>query len=371
MSENQDQVLIDFIDSSSSGKRVAVATLNAEKSLNSLTGVMIEILDEKLEEWEHDDSIAAVMLKGAGEKAFCAGGDIRALYDEMIKHEPGTPVPRANEFFEKEYALDFQIHTYRKPIINLGHGIIMGGGLGLHAGASHRIVSERSTIAMPEITIGLYPEVGASWFLNRMPGRAGLFLGLTGTRMKAADALYAGLADFFIPRERHSEIEDKLKEMQWSDDSSENSILLNKCLRKMQAASRADYEEQISYSELRNHFDFIQDVTAVDSVLEFKNRLDELQVEDKWVAHAQKTFAAGSPTSAGVIFHQLEHTKHFSLRECFDFEYKLSCKFAMHPDFREGIRALIVDKDNNPKWSPASIMELNGPDIQKLLSYKA
>jgi len=355
----------------SQGHITAYATLNAEKSLNSLSKDMIRLLSPKLDEWAKDSNIACVVLQGAGEKAFCAGGDIVDLYKAMTSQEIGNPVPEAFEFFRMEYDLDYKIHTYPKPIINMGHGIVMGGGLGLHAGASHRILSERSMIAMPEITIGLYPDVGASWFLNRMPGRCGLFLGLTGSRMKTADALFVGLGDFYIRRDLHSEFLQKVSELSWSDDRKLNKALINKVARSYQGKSLkldgVSYYEMLNTSEVRKHFDFIQDVTSVDNISEFHDRLNNLQIDEKWIQFAKKTFLAGSPTSAGVIFEQLIHTKHFSLKECFDFEYKLSCKFAAHPDFREGIRALLIDKDMAPKWTPKNVQDLQKKDIQKIL----
>src|SRR5690606_3190798 len=180
------------------GKRIAFAQLNAEKSLNALNQTMIDLLRPRLAAWAEDPAIACVVLSGSGDKAFCAGGDIIGLYRAMREH-PGGPNPLVERFFETEYRLDYQIHTYPKPILCWGHGIVMGGGLGLMAGASHRVATERSRIAMPELGIGFFRDVGASWFLNRMPGRLGLYLGLTGSTLNATDALYAGLADYFVP----------------------------------------------------------------------------------------------------------------------------------------------------------------------------
>ncbi len=358
--------------SNNQGLQTGIATLNSESTLNSLTKGMIHLLSPKLDEWARDPNVACVILRGAGEKAFCAGGDIVALYQAMNAVETGKAVEDANEFFRLEYDLDYKIHTFPKPIVSLGHGIVMGGGLGIHSGASHRVVSERSMIAMPEITIGLYPDVGASWFLNRMPGRVGKFLGLTGTRLKTADALYVGLADSYIKRDLHQDFLQELANLSWSQENKINKSLVSKTARSYQIKSLEldgqSYYDLLNTSELRNHFDFIQEITDVDNISEFHERIENLQVEDKWIQFAKKTFLAGSPTSAGVIFEQLAHTKHFSLKECFDFEYKLSCKFASHPDFREGIRALLIDKDMSPKWTPAKVQDLQKKDIQKFLT---
>lgn len=349
-----------------SGLNVAFATLNSEKSLNSLTFEMIELLSPQLDLWELDKNIACVVLQGAGEKAFCAGGDIRALYEAMSQSPIGQSVPNANHFFEMEYELDHKIHTYSKPILCMGHGIVMGGGLGILAGASHRVLSERSLIAMPEISIGLYPDVGASWFLNRMPQRTGLFLGLTGARMNAHDSIFVGLGDYFITRERHESLLESLLTLRWTSDTNENHRSLSQLCRKQSHECGA----QLPESEIRKHYDFIQEITDADDAQQIWERFSDLQVEDKWIQNAKKTFLTGSPTSAALIFDQLTHTKHFSLKECFDFEYRLSCRFAMHPDFREGIRALLIDKDNTPKWSPPCITGLKRTEIRKMLEYR-
>ena len=350
--------------STPSGHQVAYATLNSEKTLNSLTGAMIDLLAPKLKTWAEDPQIALVVVRGAGEKAFCAGGDIRALYDEMCKQPMGHEVPKANTFFRQEYDLDHMIHTYPKPVLCLGHGIVMGGGLGILSGASHRIVSEKTLMAMPEITIGLYPDVGASWFLNRMPGRSGLYLGLTGARLNANDALFVKLADHFVPRSEHGALIDTIVNATWSQDARENHTILSKICRGFHHQHAA----QLPESQVRAHYDFIQEITDADSVQEIFAKFSTLQIEDPWVLACKKNFLSGSPTSAGVIFEQLNHAKHFSLKECFEFEYRLSCRFAMHPDFREGIRALIVDKDNAPLWTPANISELRRTEIRKMLT---
>ena len=176
------------------GCRIGHATLNAEKSLNALTLDMVDQLYEKLNLWRDDPAIVAVVLDGAGERAFCAGGDIRRLRQSVIDSDYGVN-PYGEQFFAREYRLDYLIHRFGKPVLCWGSGIVMGGGIGLLAGASHRVVTQGSRLAMPEISIGLFPDVGAGWFLNRMPGKVGLFLGLTGLRMNAGDALFTGLGN--------------------------------------------------------------------------------------------------------------------------------------------------------------------------------
>src|SRR6218665_970439 len=177
------------------GHQFGHATLNAPASLNALTLPMVDALHTQLQAWAADPQVAGVVLDGSGDKAFCAGGDVVGLYHAMRAAGPGRVPADAAAFFEREYRLDHPIHTHPQPPPWWGHGIVMGGGIGLMAGASHRVVTPRSRLAMPEITLGLYPDVGGSWFLPRLPGRTGLFLALTGAPLNAADALWAGLAD--------------------------------------------------------------------------------------------------------------------------------------------------------------------------------
>ena len=186
--------------SSNNGKKVAVITLNSPQSLNALSDDMISLIYPKLKQWKNQDDIVAVFLQGQGDKAFCAGGDIVHMYND-ITADKGNYSSGVEKYFANEYELDYFIHTFEKPFIVWGNGIVMGGGLGLMVGGSHRVVTEKSRIAMPEISIGLYPDVGGSYFLNRMPNNCGMFLGLTGASINAADAKYCHLADYFIASE--------------------------------------------------------------------------------------------------------------------------------------------------------------------------
>ncbi|WP_334167975.1 enoyl-CoA hydratase/isomerase family protein, partial [Achromobacter mucicolens] len=184
--------------SAANGMRFGIATLNAPQTLNGLSLEMVDLLADRLDAWARDPGVALVVLQGAGDKAFCAGGDLHGLYRSMTENtgKPSWSNTYARTFFEREYRLDYRIHTYPKPVLCWGHGIVMGGGIGLMMGASHRVVSETSRLAMPEVSIGLFPDVGGSWLLNRMPGRSGVFLALTGAQLNTSDAFFAGLADF-------------------------------------------------------------------------------------------------------------------------------------------------------------------------------
>ena len=226
LNKADDSVLFETA-TAANGRLIGLITLNAPKSLNALNFNMIKLLTPQLKAWANDDAIAMVILKGAGEKAFCAGGDVVSLHHAMAQGEPTSLV---EEFFTQEYKLDYLIHTYVKPILVWGNGIVMGGGLGLMAGASHRVVTETSRIAMPEQTIGLYPDVGGSYFLHKMPKSVGLFLGLTSASINCDDACFVSLADHFIDSGKYNDMLNTILATSWSKSASENHTVLTNLL---------------------------------------------------------------------------------------------------------------------------------------------
>lgn len=334
---------------SSNGKKIAVATLNAEKSLNSLSLAMIDLLQPQLTAWESDDSIACVVLRGQGDKAFCAGGDVVQMRNSALA---GDNV--AAEFFEREYRIDYHIHTYQKPFILWGNGIVMGGGLGLMCGASHRVVTATSRIAMPEITIGLYPDVGGTWFLNRTPGKTGLFLALTGASINAADALFLGMADRFVAHEKYADVLAALAAMQWSIDTAQHEGQVSLVLRDFEVQSRTQLPAQV----VREHYDVIQQLCDGDNIEAIVANILAWSGDDKWMERAVKTLASGCPTSVYLTDEQFKRGKYLSLREAFQLELILSVNCMRFPNFREGVRALLIDKDHAPKFEPAKLADV-------------
>ena len=339
---------------STNGKKIAVATLNAEKSLNSLSLPMVDLLRPQLERWENDASIACVVLRGQGAKAFCAGGDVVQLYKSACAQDDV-----AAQFFEREYRLDHQIHVYGKPLIVWGNGIVMGGGLGLMSGASHRVVTESSRIAMPEVTIGLYPDVGGTWFLNRTPGKTGLFLALTGASINAADALFIGLADRFIAHEKYDAVLAGLAATEWKSAAEQNFGQVSHVLRECERASR----ESLPASPVRAHFDLINELCDGDDIDAIVANIVALNSEDKWLQKAVKTLAAGCPTTIHLVDQQFKRGKNLSLREAFQLELILSINCMRFGNFREGVRALLIEKDNQPKFEPATLAEVKSDFI--------
>jgi enoyl-CoA hydratase/carnithine racemase len=333
------------------GMRLGVATLDAPQSLNALTLEMIRLLDAALQDWAADPSIACVVLRSGSEKAFCAGGDVRSLRTALLA-DPGTvqePNPAVLAFFSEEYRLDYRIHTYNKPVLCWGSGIVMGGGLGLMAGASHRVTTETTRIAMPEISIGLFPDVGASWFLQKMPGRCGLFLGLTGAPLNARDALYCGLADNVLPRDRYAMLLDALLGTPWQPEAADNHASLTRLLNGLQLGASA-----LPRSQLSGHFDTIADMTSGATLEEVLAAIKSYNGGAEWLQRAAATLNAGSPSSAALTWSLLWRTRHFSLADTFRTELVLAIHTTRRPDFAEGVRALLVDKDNAPRWSPTS-----------------
>ena len=334
------------------GYCVAFAQLNAPRALNSLSRPMIDRLQAQLDAWAERDDIVCVVLHGAGEKAFCAGGDVIGLYKAMTS-TGDAPSPDAEAFFAHEYWLDHSIHRYPKPVLCWGNGTVMGGGLGVMAGASHRVVTERSKIAMPEITIGLFPDVGASWFLGRMPQRIGLFLGLTTTPMQPGDALWLGLADYRVDSGKREAVFASLTELDWQGERAADDAVLARALRDFEDAEASDKARR--ESALFAHQHTIARLTDTATVAEFQKRLTAQAGTDDWFAHGAKAIAGASPLSLAVVHRQLASDPKLSIEQVFQRELAMAIACTRRPDFAEGIRALLVDKDKKPQWSPATL----------------
>lgn len=340
------------------GKRIGVATLNSEKSLNALSLPMIQLLQPQLAQWAADENIACVMLQGAGDKAFCAGGDIVAMYKAM-QAKPGVLVDEVADFFSQEYRLDYAIHTFPKPIVLWGHGIVMGGGMGLMNGASHRVVTERSLLAMPEVTIGLYPDVGATHFLNQMPEGCGLFLGLTGAHMNATDALYLKLADHFVASTSKADVLAGLQAVKWGDTAALNHQKVTDVLNHI---GQRDSSQRPA-GQVEAHQPLIKKLTHGNDIADVVANITNNTSDDKWLVRARQTLAAGCPMTAHIVWNQLQHGADLSLADCFRLELTLSVQCAMRGDFAEGIRALLIDKDKQPKWQHASVADVSADDV--------
>lgn len=320
--------------------------LNRPRVLNSLSREMLATIDRTLKFWADDKSVRMVWMEGAGEKAFCAGGDVASIY-RLIQEKRASnesPLQPCQDFFDTEYRTDYGIHSYPKPIVVWGDGIVMGGGIGLMVGASHRIVTEKSLLAMPEVAIGLYPDVGASKFLSDIPGRIGLFLGLTGYRMNASDALFVDLADSYIPRAMKDALWTKLLNL---DASSSN-------LAEHVSEVLKSFEENPEPSRLTERKAEIEGWMKGDTVQSLLEHFLQIQAvaEDSMLKSAQDSVRRGAPTSLGITFEQWRRSRGIGIEDAFKQEITLSVNCCLHSDFSEGVRALLVDKDNKPNWNP-------------------
>ena len=336
------------------GMRIGIATLNAPRTLNGFSLPMAHLLLERLRTWATDDGVAMVVLQGAGEKAFCAGGDLHSLYQSMLAYrQAGHADIRQNayaaEFFDVEYRVDYLIHAYAKPILCWGHGIVMGGGIGLMSGASHRVVTERSKLAFPEITVGLFPDVGGSWLLPRVPGNGGRFLALTGALLNPGDALFAGLADLHVAESHRGDVLDALLAAGWEADCNANHHHLTTVLQR--------FASEAAPGPLQRNAGLVDVLCDGDDLQKIVDRITAMESEDAWLQAAQKTLAAGAPGSARLAFALQARCADEPLADVYRLEYVAALHCAAHGDFAEGIRALLVDKDRTPHWNPATLSD--------------
>jgi enoyl-CoA hydratase/carnithine racemase len=326
----EDEILFEVVN------HVGLITLNRPKALNALSHRMVQEMAARLDAWARDDGICAVVLRGAGDKAFCAGGDIKSLYQSW--QQDGT---LHHDFFIDEYRLDYQIHRYAKPFIALMDGIVMGGGMGLAQGASLRVVTERTRLAMPETGIGLMPDVGASHFLAHMQRELAFYLGITGHSILAADALFCSLADAYAPSAALADLQQTLAAIRWSGEPQAD----------LYAALGASPEAPTSpplldiMPALYRHFSAPGVAATMQSLA---TETDPRYLD--WAQKALKTMQTRSPLMMNVTRRQLLAGRRLDLADCFRMELGLVQHCFETGDFIEGVRALLVDKDNAPQW---------------------
>lgn len=328
---------------------IGFLTLNRPAGLNALTLDMVRQLTAALQGWAQDDSVHAVVLRGSGDKAFCAGGDVRALYDSYLGQ-----LGLHESFFSEEYALDLLLHHYRKPLLAIIDGYCLGGGMGLAQACELRVVTEHSQLGMPETAIGFFPDVGGSYFLSRIPGELGTYLGLSGHRVGAADALYCGLADWQVPRERLADLTQGLADIQWTDSPLKD-------LQNLLARLGTQALPNPPLAELRpaiDHFFAQQDVAAIHQQLRQVN----LGASREWALATAAVLEQRSPLAMAVTLQMLRRGRHASLEACFAQETHVGKQWLAQGDFLEGVRAQLVDKDKQPRWRHASLDALAPAD---------
>ncbi len=319
-------------------------TLNRPKAFNALTLDMAVTMTALLHSWATDPDVGVVLIDGAGERGLCAGGDIRALYDAA---KSGDSLP-AN-FWSTEYHLDLLIARYPKPVIVIMDGLVMGGGVGLSAHASHRVVTERSAVAMPEVGIGFFPDVGASFPLARSPGYAGTYMALTGERLGAADAIYCGLADIHVAAARLPELPEALADCRASAEVR----------ARIEAISDAPAPGRLAAA--RPWIDACFGADDVETIVDRlgKNRNDAAR-------GALATMQKMSPTSLKVTLRNIRAARSFErVEQSFQQDYRIALACIAGHDFIEGIRAQIVDKDRNPHWRPDKLQDVTAGIVDR------
>jgi enoyl-CoA hydratase/carnithine racemase len=320
---------------------LGLMTLNRPKALNALTHGMILEMEKVMPKWEKDPAIKAVVLRGAGDRAFCAGGDVTGLYREMRDNPSGT---LRRDFFLDEYIVNRRIYRFAKPWISLIDGIDMGGGVGLSVHGSHSVASEKFLFAMPETTIGLFPDVGGGYFLPRLPGALGTFLALTSHRLKAADALWAGIVDAYVPSAAMGDLQAALGAADLSGPDAN---------RKVDAVI-ARFEGDAGMPTLPAMMHDIDRCFSAESLQEIVANLRKKGGEwaDKQLAALMKL----SPLSMAITLEQLKRCANRSFEDAMTIEYRMSQRgMQKGHDFFEGVRALLIDKDQKPKWNPPTI----------------
>ncbi len=308
-------------------------TLNRPKALNTLTHNMVRAFHQKLDEWEAASDVHAVLVKATGDRAFCAGGDIRAI---SRSHKSNGSLIR--QFFFDEYRLNTAIKRLTTPYACLLNGITMGGGVGISVHGGYRVATERTTFAMPETGIGFFPDVGGSYFLPRCPGEIGMYLALTGARLKAADCVYAGVATHYVPSERLAQLESTLRDGLDPGDLE---------------ANLAQFDADPGPAPLADQHTAIGRCFAQNSVVEILTALENDGTA--WADATRHALSERSPSSLRASFRLIRAGAALSFEDCMVMEYRLSQRMTRAHDFNEGVRAILVDKDNAPKWQPATL----------------
>jgi enoyl-CoA hydratase len=333
-----------------------IITLNRPAALNAVTRAMVRTLREALERWRHDGAVSRVIVTAAGGRAFSAGGDLRAIYE-------AGPAGRQEEsiaFWREEYALNAAIKHYPKPYVALIDGIVMGGGVGVSVHGSHRVAGDRFEFAMPEVGIGFFPDVGATWFLPRLPGEIGTYCALTGERLKAADALAAGVATHRVASARFPDLVEALC----------GAVAVDATL----AAFASSPSTSVGGGEKKGgpitaHRHTIDRIFAAGSVEEILALLDaeaaSASSDARWAGEVAATIRAKAPLSLKIALAQMRRGRNWSFAECMQAEFRVVSRVAYGHDFYEGIRAVIIDKDNRPRWRPAALADVTAESVER------
>ncbi|WP_395018759.1 enoyl-CoA hydratase/isomerase family protein [Dongia sp.] len=332
--------------------RLGVITLDRPKALNALSLAMVEALETVLDDWARNPAVDAVLIRSSSERAFCSGGDVRAI---GILPDPAARTALGRSFFATEYRVNHRINTFNKPFIALLSGVAMGGGLGLSVHGSHRVASETLRMAMPETVLGLFPDVGGAWFLNRCPGAIGRYLALTGQHVGTADALTAGVATHHVPAARFAALIGALVAAPKLDRAAVDAII---------AAHEADAGTG-PLAERRAEIDRLFSGVDLDAVVA---AVDQAASGADWIAEAKAVLHHASPTSLRATWRRMIDSRGQDTARVLKDDYRMAVRIVAGHDFPEGVRAIFVDKDRNPRWQPATLSEVTAAEIDALLA---
>lgn len=337
---------IEFEEVSGRDGNLGLITLTRQQVLNALNSKMINAINQQLAEWESANHIKAVVIRAAPGRAFCAGGDVRSVYDGKLARDPKLP-----EFFRDEYSMNRRIHHYSKPYVALMDGITMGGGAGISVHASHRIATDRLLFAMPETAIGFYPDVGITYILSRLPHKIGYYLGLSGARISLGDCAAAGLVDYSVKAEQFPELIYALADTVFEADER---LAVTNVIKTFSVPMQS--------SSLLQQSKIIEKCFSEKTV---ENIIKALENEDSWGEEVAAALKTKSPTSLKVTLQALQKAEELDFDESIQMEFRLTSRFLEGNDFFEGIRAVLVDKDQKPNWSPATLKEVTNSAIKK------
>lgn len=330
---------------------LAVATLNRPDALNAVNLDMYRAFAPRQAAWATDPNVAALLLRGAGARAFCSGGDVRAIY--LARGQPLVRGEYAFDMFREEYLFIRRVHRFPKPWIALAHGICMGGGMGLSVNGTFQVVTETTSMAMPEVFIGSLPDVGATRFLSACPGRIGVYLALTGARVGAADALYCGLATHYVPQARLGQLASALGSVQWrqGEEFAQAAALL------------ASFNASPGEATLPSLQSAIDRCFGQDSV---ENIVAALKgAPQPWAQRALAAMNAASPLSLKLAFRQMSNGAGSELEQALTLEFRVIQHLLAGNDFYEGVRAVLLEKDKKPRWSAASLEQVSAGDVAR------
>ncbi len=341
---------VEFEEVSGRQGNLGLITLNRQQALNALNIKMINAIDFQLAEWEEANHIKAVVIRAAEGRAFCAGGDIRSVYDRKLAHDP-----KIAEFFRDEYTMNRRIFHYPKPYIALLDGITMGGGVGISVHASHRIATDRLLFAMPETAIGFFPDVGTTYTLSRLPHKLGYYLGLSGARLTLGDAASANLIDHSVPSEKFPELIYALADTSFDTDANSSVTEIIK-----------SFSVPIGNSTLLSQYKIIENCFGKKTIEDIFAALEKQN--ENWCDELVKILKTKSPTSLKVTLRALQEATELDFNAAIQTEFRLSNHFLQHGDFIEGIRAVLIDKDQTPIWKPATLKEVTPAMVNKYFS---